>query len=203
MKKLSTDTKEKTMEEQETIKKKKFKKMEENEIIYHFIIVFNIFDKIFSFFYTNISHTLKYIFKNKNYNLKKFFPITFIFFCFLSLTLGQNISTNLLFKAYLNESKIIHISYDAIIKERLETGEKNHKKNKIYKKLEKIQKNYKILEEFVNTSEEDIYFPFLILSNNILNNFYIFYFYFHNFLFLLFFYSNPLSFQNLIYILNY
>ena len=88
---------------------------DKNDIFYIFIKTINIIDTFFNFLFSIILFLTQITFSKKYIIIPKMcFYSIFAMFLF-SLTQSPNIPRELIMKAYFNNSKVVHISYDEII----------------------------------------------------------------------------------------
>ena len=117
---------------------------DKNDIFYIFTKTIDITDKFFSFLFSSISFLIQIIFSKKFFVVPRMCFYSIFFFLLFSLSQSKNIPTELIIAAYFNNSKIIHISYDKILK-----SNKNIYENKLKKNNEAIyQENYNNYDEY-------------------------------------------------------
>ena len=102
---------------------------DKNDIFYIFKKTIIMTDQFFNYLFSSISFFIRIIF-SRNYLIvpRMCFYSIFVIFLF-SLSQSQNIPTELIMKAYFNKSRIIHISYDNIIKSTKNIFENKIKRN--------------------------------------------------------------------------
>ena len=122
-----------------------------NDIFYILTTTISIIDKFFTILYSAVSFILQILFSKKNFISSKMCFYSFFVIFLFSLSQGQNISMDLIMKAYFNKSNVVHISYDNI-KLTEKNFEKEFKKNRAYKK----DANYH--ERYQNDGENNDYF---------------------------------------------
>ena len=102
---------------------------DKNDIFYILKKTINITDNFFNVLFSIILFIIRMIFSRKNFIIPKMcFYSVFILFLF-SISQSQNIPKELIMKAYFNNSHIIHISYDNILKSRKTFFENRLKRN--------------------------------------------------------------------------
>ena len=142
-----------------------------NDISYIFIKAIHIIDNFFTFLYLIISFCFKFLFLKKNFFFQKIcFNSIFIMLLF-SFPLSQNVPIGLIMSAYFNNSKVTHISYDKIIKEREKINEDNfglyqREKEKISNRNNKNCYNH---DDNNDNSIYDKYYNYIINEDNILS----------------------------------
>ena len=143
-----------------------------NDISYIFIKAIHIIDNFFTFLYLVISFCFKFLFSKKIFFFQKIcFNSTFIILLVFSFPLSQNVPIGLIMSAYFNNSKVTHISYDKIIKEREKINEDNfglyqREKEKISNRNNKNCYNH---DDNNDNSIYDKYYNYIINEDNILS----------------------------------
>ena len=94
----------------------KLSNSDKNDLFYIFKKTINMTDNFFNYLFSSISYFIQIISSKKYFIVPRMcFYSIFVIFLF-SLSQSQNVPIELIMKAYFNKSRIIHISYDNIIK---------------------------------------------------------------------------------------
>ena len=135
---------------------------DKNDIFYIFKKVIDITDNFFNILLSALSLFIQIIFSRKNNIIPKMcFYSLFTLFLF-SLSQSQNVPMELIIKAYFNQSKIVHISYDDILKSSKKNIENKAKRNNAYENEVNIDEGNNIYEDY-NTNlccDNNNYFNF-------------------------------------------
>ena len=114
-----------------------------NDIFYIFKKAINLTDSFFNFLFSTILFCIKALLTKKKYIFPRMCFYSFFVIILFSLSQSQNITTELIINTYFNKSRLVHISYNNIIK-----SSKNFLDNR-YKRTNPYEKEIK----YVNCNE--------------------------------------------------